>query len=174
MFHQFICSANKIKFHRLPSGKIVYDPLEENSKPESNGIAIYGRVSNTKQKDDLIRQMQVLRSHVAANGHVVEYEFSDIASGMNEDRKDFNKMLELCCNGTISTVFITYKDRLTRFGYGYLEKFLELHDCKIVVLNATKEEDFQPGINTGFCLNYSSLLNENVFQPQKDDEAIRG
>jgi putative resolvase len=87
--------------------------------------------------------MQLLRSYATCNGYVVDYEFSDIASGMNEDRLDFNKLIEKCINGEINKIFITYKDRLTRFGFGYIEKFLDLHGVGIVVLNATKEEDVQ-------------------------------
>lgn len=135
-------NANKIKFAKLPSGRIVYESPEE-VKEETKSIAIYGRVSNTKQKEDLVRQMQILRAYVASNGNIIDYEFSDIASGMNEDRPDFNKLISLCTEGKIKTVYVTYKDRLTRFGFGYIEKFLSLYGCGIVVINATKEEDFQ-------------------------------
>lgn len=134
--------SNKITFVRLPSGRIVYELPEGRNQP-SKKIAIYGRVSNTKQKDDLIRQMQILRAFVASNGNVIDYEFSDIASGMNDDRTDFNRMLSLCVEEKIKTIYVTYKDRLTRFGFGYIEKFLALHGCEIVVINATTEEDFQ-------------------------------
>lgn len=100
-------NANKIKFVKLPSGRIVYESPEE-VKEETKNIAIYGRVSNTKQKEDLVRQMQILRSYVASNGNIIDYEFSDIASGMNEDRPDFNKLISLCTEGKIKTVYVTY------------------------------------------------------------------
>ena len=134
--------SGKITFKKLPSGRIVYEKPEDVNTTKQK-VAIYGRVSNTKQKDDLTRQMQILRSYVASNGGIVDLEFSDIASGMNEDRPNFNKLLDCCVAGEISTLYITYKDRLTRFGFGYIKKFLALHGCEIVVLNATNEEEFQ-------------------------------
>ena len=39
----------------------------------------------------------------------------------------------------VRNVYISYKDRLTRFGFEYLKTIAELHDSKIIVLN--KEDD---------------------------------
>jgi predicted site-specific integrase-resolvase len=104
---------------------------------------LYARVSNTKQKDDLERQKQILRQFMASNGFVVDEEYSDIASGMNESRAGFTKLVKECLEGKIDTIFVTYKDRLTRFGFGYIESILSSLGTKIVIINATKEEDFQ-------------------------------
>jgi predicted site-specific integrase-resolvase len=97
----------------LPSGRIVYKPLEEVSTVKKKNV-LYARVSDTKQKDDLERQKQILRQFMTANGVIVDEEYSDIASGMNESRAGFSKMLKECIEGKIDTIFITYKDRLTR------------------------------------------------------------
>lgn len=134
--------GGNIKFIKTPSGKFLYSPLEEQPKLKKKNV-IYARVSNTKQKDDLIRQKQTLRSFVTSNGLIVDEEFEDIASGMNEQRKSFNALIEKCISGEVGTIFVTFKDRLTRFGYGYIENMLKLHDVKIIVINATTEEDFQ-------------------------------
>lgn len=135
-------SAGHIKFSKLPSGKFLYFPLEEEIV-KSRKKVIYARVSTTKQKDDLIRQKQTLRSYASANGVIIDEEFEDIASGMNESRKSFNKLIGKCIAKEIDTIYVTYKDRLTRFGYGYIENFLAHFDVKIVPINATVEEDFQ-------------------------------
>ncbi len=134
--------GGNIKFIKTPSGKFLYSPLEEQPKLKKQNV-IYARVSNTKQKDDLIRQKQTLRSFVTSNGLVVDAEYEDIASGMNEQRKSFNVLIEKCISGEVDTIFVTFKDRLTRFGYGYIENMLKLHGVKIIVINATSEEDFQ-------------------------------
>lgn len=132
---------DKIKFKRLPSGKIVY--LSLNDIPQKRKNVLYARVSSSDQKDDLTSQEQILRQFMSSNGIIVDDEFTDIASGINEDRKDFNKMISECLDGKIEKIFITYKDRLTRFGFGYIENILEKVGTKIIVINATKEEDFQ-------------------------------
>ena len=38
-------------------------------------------------------------------------------------------------NDEVNRVFITYKDRLTRFGYHYIETICKQHHVKIVVVN---------------------------------------
>jgi len=134
-------NLNKIDFKKLPSGSYVYLPLFGSTSNKKN--VLYARVSNTKQKDDLIRQIQLLRQYMVSKGIKVDEEFTDIASGMNEDRKNFNKLLKECLEGSIDTIFITYKDRLTRFGFGYFESILKELGTNIEVVNATKEEDFQ-------------------------------
>jgi putative resolvase len=134
-------NLKKIEFKKLPSGSYVYLPLV-NSSPNKKNV-LYARVSNTKQKDDLTRQVQLLRQYMVSKGIKVDEEYTDIASGMNEDRKDFNKLLKECLEGNIDTIFITYKDRLTRFGFGYFESILKELGTSIEIVNATKEEDFQ-------------------------------
>ena len=46
--------------------------------------------------------------------------------------------------GTVGTLIIAHKDRLTRFGYEGLERFCQRHACDIAVLNQehwSPEED---------------------------------
>lgn len=133
---------DKIIFKRLESGSIVYQ-LEMNENKTLRKNIIYSRVSNTKQKEDLLRQTKLLQEYMISNGIKVDIIYEDIASGMNEDRKHFNSLIEDVMKYEIDTVYITYKDRLTRFGFSYFEKFFKKYDTKIEVLNTTKEEDFQ-------------------------------
>lgn len=134
--------AGKIEFKKLPSGRFVYSSNEIEHQPIKKNV-IYTRVSNTKQKDDLIRQQQILRQYMTANGIIVDKEYADIASGMNETRTGFTSLLKDCSTGVVNTLYITYKDRLVRFGFNTIETLLKLYDVNIVVINATKEEDFQ-------------------------------
>ena len=134
----------KIDFKEINCRNFIYDidsVLHRNT--ESRKHVIYCRVSNTKQKDDLHRQEQLLRGYVTSNGKICDMVYSDIASGMNENRKGLNLLISDIRDGKIDTVYITFKDRLTRFGFGYLESMFGLFNTKIVILNATTEEDFQ-------------------------------
>jgi putative resolvase len=134
----------KIKYKELNSRNFLYDidsiGLEE---PKYRKNVVYARVSNTKQKDDLENQISIISQFMAAKGLVIDEIYKDIASGMNENRKDFNKLINEVTQGKIDTIYISYKDRLTRFGYGYLEKWFGIYDTNIVYINFTKEEDFQ-------------------------------
>ena len=120
----------------------MYSELVSTSTTPTKQNAIYSRVSNTKQKDDLIKQQRILREYMTSNGIIVDKVYSDIASGMNSDRIDFNKMLSDCFEGKIDKIYITYKDRFVRFGFDYFVNILKKLDVDIVVINATTEEDF--------------------------------
>lgn len=125
---------NKIYFYWLEE-KINYN--------ENNLNVIYCRVSNTKQKEDLIKQETILKQFAISNGYKIDYIFKDIASGMNENRKELNQLIKLVIQGKINKIFITYKDRLTRFGYNYFEYIFKEFETEIEVINLIKEEDFQ-------------------------------
>ena len=122
----------------------MYYDLDINaSQPHQTKNVIYARVSNTKQKHDLESQISTISQYMACNGYIIDDIYQDIASGMNENRDGLNKLLNDVIDGNIDNVFITYKDRLTRFGFGYIENMLNKYNTNIVTLNATREEDFQ-------------------------------
>lgn len=105
---------------------------------------IYCRVSNQKQENDLIKQKQILSDYCNSNGFIIDTIYSEIASGMNENRSEFNKMITSVLNNEISNIFITYKDRFTRFGFDYFQNICKQFDCNIVVLNnKIDEENFE-------------------------------
>lgn len=43
-------------------------------------------------------------------------------------------------NGEVNRVFITYRDRLTRFGFHYLETVFEEQGVEIVIVKQQQEE----------------------------------
>lgn len=102
---------------------------------------IYCRVSNQKQENDLIKQKQILSDYCNSNGFIIDTIYSEIASGMNENRSEFNKMISSVLNNEISNIFITYKDRFTRFGFEYFQNICKQFDCNIVVLNNKIDEE---------------------------------
>ncbi|TXT62017.1 MAG: hypothetical protein BAJALOKI1v1_1050011 [Promethearchaeota archaeon] len=46
-------------------------------------------------------------------------------------------------NNEVSAVIVTYKDRLTRFGFNYLESYFTSHGTRIIVLNREEVQDPQ-------------------------------
>ena len=129
-------NINNVRFYWLDE-----NPFYDDKNNKLN--IIYCRVSNTKQKNDLDKQESILKEYVISNGHKIDFIFKDIASGMNENRIGFNKLLDLIFNKEVNKVFISYKDRLMRFGYLYFENIFKMFGTKIEVVNLTKEEDFQ-------------------------------
>jgi predicted site-specific integrase-resolvase len=96
---------------------------------------IYTRVSTSNQKDDLKNQVDFLKQYSNAKGIIIDEIFEDIGSGLNYNRKKWNKLLEDCMLGVVKTILIAHKDRFIRFGYSWFEKFLKSNGVEIIVVN---------------------------------------
>lgn len=145
---QTLCGWKKngtIKFESINRRKFLYD--SNSVAILNNGVerlnVVYARVSNTKQKDDLDRQVKFIKEFMIVNGIIPDLVLTDIASGMNEERTNFNKLLQLVVTDKINKVYISYKDRLTRFGFGYFEQIFKMYGTEIVIMNLTDESSFQ-------------------------------
>ena len=124
----------------LGSQVLILDPESSDS---DRSVCIYARVSTPKQKADLENQIKFLRQYLVSKGLNPEYVYSDIASGMNEDRKGLNEMMSDIISGKISKVVISHKDRLTRFGFGYLKTIFSRYNTEIEIVNLEDEKSFQ-------------------------------
>lgn len=111
-----------------------YLNIDKNTKKD---IVIYSRVSNVGQKDDLQNQIYFLKNYCNAKGYIT-YEYSDIGSGLNFKRKNWNKLLDKVQNQEISKIIIAHKDRFVRFGYDWFENFCIKFGCEIEVVNNEK------------------------------------
>ena len=108
-----------------------------------NGKTIgYCRVSSTKQKDDLERQEENMKTYLLAQGKPFEI-ISDIGSGINFKRKGLQELIKGMANRSISKVVVLYKDRLTRFGFELIEYIEALYSCEIEVVDNTEKSEQQ-------------------------------
>ena len=129
---------NKVKVRELPSGMYDYD---EDSVFSIAGIcgertcAIYARVSTQKQKKDLSNQIEIIRKYANENGYSVDKVYSDIASGLNYDRGEFQTMLNEIIQYKIKTVIISNKDRLTRVSFDMWKQLFRQFSCELIVVN---------------------------------------
>jgi putative resolvase len=131
-----------IKVNRLPSG--LYDYDEESvykflNKDVERKCVIYCRVSTSKQKKDLENQRKNVESYCLKNGIKISDVYSDIGSGINFDRKEFQRLVNDIVNHRISKVFITYKDRLSRISFDMFRNLFAEFNCEIVVLNDVED-----------------------------------
>ena len=110
--------AGQLDAYQLPTGTIIV----REPQTAASGVALYARVSSADQKDDAVRQMQRLRDYAAARGYHVVAEVTEIASGLNEERPKLKKVLT---NPKMGVIVVEHRDRLTRFGYGYIATLLE-------------------------------------------------
>ena len=102
---------------------------------------IYARVSSNEQKDkgDLDRQVSFLVQSVKdlKNPTIL----AEVGSGLNDKRKKLDQLLDMVLQDKVDRIFITYRDRLTRFGFHYLEKVCSHHNVKIIVVKDISEEE---------------------------------
>ena len=108
---------------------------------------------------------------------------------MNDDRKQFNEMLELVFKRRVKCVYITYKDRMTRFGFNYFKKIFSFFNTEIFVLDEMEEtsktfqqemcEDLIEIIHTYSMKMYNSRRRkfkeiEKILMDSSDDEQSSG
>ena len=114
-----------------------------NIKPKNNRITIgYCRVSSHKQKDDLERQIDSVRTYLIAKGQPFEI-ISDIGSGINYKKKGLQELIKRISQNQIEKVVVLYKDRLLRFGFELVEYVASLHDCEIEIIDRTEKTEQQ-------------------------------
>ena len=70
---------------------------------EERKIVGYARVSSHTQKDDLERQIELIKSYAKEREWEVEI-LKDIGSGLKEDRRNFQKLLRMVMNNEVSKV----------------------------------------------------------------------
>ena len=105
------------------------------TKNDIRQVVIYARVSTKNQKDDLQKQVSFLRQFCNARGIIVDQCIEDYGSGLNYNRKKWNKLLDEVMEQKIKTIIITHKDRFIRFGYDWFEKFCMKFHTTIVIVN---------------------------------------
>ena len=105
-------------------------------------VVIYARVSSREQKADLERQVDTLKNYCSSKGYQVIKILTDISSGLNENRRGLKQLFKLIESGEIGKVVITYKDRLTRFGFKYIEQYFNSYGVEIEVI--FDDEDKSP------------------------------
>ena len=118
------------------------DRIIELLKSEARRVAVYARVSSSTQKNDLERQVESLKLWVSKNFPNAEYVVvTDIASGLNEDRRGLRKLIEMAKKKEVQAIVIAYRDRLTRFGFEYLEYFFKQYGVRVEVVFGEEPKD---------------------------------
>ena len=79
--------------------------------------------------------VEFLRQYANTKGIIVDEVIEDYGSGLNDNRKKWNRLIDSCMTNEISTILITHKDRFTRFGYDWFERFLAKFHVNIIVVN---------------------------------------
>jgi predicted site-specific integrase-resolvase len=121
--------AGKLDAYQLDTGTIIVrDPAQPS---ETASVALYARVSSADQKEDLERQIQRLKEYASQRGYQVSKIASEIASGLNDSRP---KLMKILTDASIGIIVIEHRDRLTRFGFNYIDQLLAMQNRRLEVM----------------------------------------
>jgi putative resolvase len=139
--------SGKISVERTPKGHRRFDlsrfsntlSKKLDSKKHTLG---YARVSSHDQKEDLVRQAQVLENFCTTNGWIHEI-VQDLGSGLNFQKRGLKKLIQNICSGKIDRLVLTHKDRLLRFGSELIFSLCEQFGIEVVIMNKSEDTRFE-------------------------------
>ncbi len=163
--------AGKIKGRQLESGTIIVTE-ELSQHPEREIIVVvYARVSANENRPNLNTQAERLCAYCAAKGWKVSRVVKEVGSGVNDGRK---KLLALLADPTITVIVVEHKDRLTRFGFKYIETLLAVQGRSIEVVNITENpiEDLMADL-VSIIYSFSAKLYGQRRAKRKTEQIVK-
>jgi len=130
---------------RRTTGGTRYYDLEKllGLKTRKNDLTIaYARVSSHDQKQDLVRQAELLSSYCLNHGWKHEV-IQDLGSGMNYYKKGLKRLLDVILDGKICRLVLTHKDRLLRFGAELIFALCQARQVEVVIINQGDDVSFE-------------------------------
>ena len=125
-------NEGKIPIIKNEAGQRLYD-VEAYIRGAANAsLVCYCRVSSSKQKDDLNRQIAYMQS-LYPKAEIIK----DIGSGLNFKRKGLRTILDRLLRGDKLKVVVACRDRLCRFGFELIQYMVEQNGGEILVLDKT-------------------------------------
>ena len=120
----------KIEAIKTAAGQRRYNLDQYLQISQQRTIVCYCRVSSSKQRDDLARQVDFMREKYP-NAEIVK----DVGSGLNFKRKGLKAILERAMRGDSLELVVAHRDRLARFGQDLIKQVIEFNGGKLVVLD---------------------------------------
>lgn len=166
------------------TGRVLIKEFEEESQEPKINVVCYARVSSSVNKSNLETQAERLVNYSNAIGLKVNSIIKEIGSGLNDTRPKLLKILE---DQSITHIVVEHKDRLTRFGFNFLESWLESQGRKLIVINQVESDkedlmqDFVSLVTSFTARLYGQRrsrrkteklikeLNSNYVGPENDD-----
>jgi putative resolvase len=122
----------KIQGRRIGLHTIIITEGQESQAATPQRVAVYARVSSAEHKSNLDSQAERLVAYCAARGYQVAQVVKEVGSGSDDARP---KLLALLADQSISLIVVEHKDRLTRFGFRYLDTLLKNQGRAIEIVN---------------------------------------
>lgn len=149
--------AGILDAYQLETGTVIVNEINNNRTDLK--VVIYSRVSSSQNKSNLDSQADRLLDYCNSKGYKILNIIKEVGSGLNDNRTKLTKLLKEL---DFDILVIEHKDRLTRFGFNYIETLLLKLNKKIEIVNAIdndKEDLIQDFISviTSFCARIYGL-----------------
>ena len=99
-------------------------------------------MSSHDQKEDLVRQRQVLELYCARQGWEFEL-IDDLGSGMNYQNKGLSRLLGAIIDGEVGRLVLVHKDRILRFGAELVFAICQARPVEVVIINQGEDSTFE-------------------------------
>ena len=163
-----ILSKDKI-IELLDSRGLLYKDEKDNKRD-----VIYARVSSHEEMDkgDLDRQVMFLVNSISDLKNPLI--LSEVGSGLNDKRKKFLQLIEMIFKKEVDRVFVIHKDRLTRFGFHYLEAICKNQGVSIVVVkDINKEKSIQEELTEDMMTLIASFSGKLYAAESQEAKALK-
>jgi predicted site-specific integrase-resolvase len=119
----------------METGTVIITEEITEQPGQEKVIVVYTRVSANENRPNLDSQAERLCAYCGARGWKVVKVVKEVGSGVNDGRR---KLLALLADPTVTVMVVEHKDRLTRFGFKYIETLLAMQGRSIEVVNVTE------------------------------------
>ena len=114
---------------------------EEEGKEKKDIIYARGSSQGQVKQGDLDRQVSYIINQIPDLKNLVVLK--ETGSGLNSKRKKIQQLIQMIMNDEVNRIFVTYKERLTRFGFEYLETICNMKNVEIVILQDKEEKTIE-------------------------------
>ncbi len=139
------------------------------ARRKTTRVGIYARVSTLDRGQDPENQLSVLREHADRRGFDVVGEFVDRASGTNEERAEYQKLLGVARRRELDAVLVWRYDRFARSLSALVNALAEFNSLGVDFLSYQEQIDTTSpqgklffGIVSSMAEFESSLISERV------------
>lgn len=115
-----------------------FNQNNNNRDDDLTKVVLYARTSSSQNKQLMNDQLDRLRQYATSKGYTIVREIKEFGSGLNDNRRQLNSLFN---DNSFDIIIVEHKDRLTRFGFNYLEYLFNNNNQKIEVMNHVNNTD---------------------------------
>jgi putative resolvase len=130
-------------------GRLLYVILPNTDRLKTIG---YARVSSHDLKGQLKTQEERLWAYAGRNKIILDDVVSEVASGLDDNRKKLNSLLS---DPDVGYILVEHRERLARFGVNMIDAALKSRGGGVIVIDDAEIEDDlmrdMTDVLTSFC-----------------------